>query len=171
MFIPKRVDTPIGSNNVIFSPGEIGSVETSDTSSSEIEYEQHEETEEIVVLSINDTVADLPNGNNVDEIVDKKEIEVEIEKEEEIAGKTNESTWESSMKKGFYWIVNKLFPTQQRYDPDDPFIQQTLIDMGFTDNEHNVEVLHEFEGVIPRVIDHLLSSDNNHSKHWLKLIV
>ena len=65
------------------------------------------------------------------------------------------------MKRNLFWIVNKLFPTQQRFDPDDPFIQHVLADMGFNDYERNKQALRECNGVIPRVLDYLLS-DNNH---------
>lgn len=67
---------------------------------------------------------------------------------------------ESGFKRRLLWFVNKLFPNQQKFDPEDPFILQTLYDMGFTDEKQNSKVLHECNGVIPRVLDSLLESSN-----------
>ena len=74
---------------------------------------------------------------------------------------TSSSISDSSFKRRFLWLVNKLFPNQQKFDPDDPFILQTLYDMGFTDEKQNSKVLHECNGVIPRVLDSLLESSND----------
>ena len=70
------------------------------------------------------------------------------------------SITESGFKRHLLWFVNKLFPNQQKFDPDDPFILQTLYDMGFTDEKQNSKVLHECNGVIPRVLDSLLETQN-----------
>lgn len=68
---------------------------------------------------------------------------------------------ESGFKRRLLWFVNKLFPNQQKFDPDDPFILQTLYDMGFTDEKQNSKILHECNGVIPRVLDSLLESTDS----------
>ena len=66
---------------------------------------------------------------------------------------------QATVKRRLLWLVNKLFPTQQRFDPADPFAQQVLRDMGFSDEARNAQALRDNGGVMPRVLDALLAAE------------
>ena len=107
--------------------------------------------EDIGLVEVHEVVEQQEEKKEEEEV----KADEEEHKEEEKAAPRQE---EPLLKRRLRWLLNKLFPTQQRFNPDDPFIQQTLCDMGFEDEERNAQALHDHNGVMPRVLDALLAT-------------
>ena len=133
-------------NTDAVSPHDIGTVDISEfTIVKPDECEEHNEPDAEVASSL----CSSESGNNTQSFSEKtSEIIVGLE---------------SLMRRKLFWVINKLFPSQQRFDPEDPFIRKVLIDMGFSDDEQNIRALRENDGIVPRALDSLLSNNDHHS--------